>query len=371
MAATESLASSEIVDEAEIQPREEFDDTATVEMKKEFVPVLAEEGEDMAVQSPTLSRLFSRDASASVSPRKGVIVFGDEVIEAPVTSLGMVAPPSAPLGMVVPPKQQFDSIQETINQEIENLAESATVFLRNGDVDKDFHLVIFIHGFENSREQMEARNTLIDNAFGNRKVIATWLNWTSKESVLEYKGDQHTVDKLAKYFNDYLEMIQQHPVFQQTQIDIIAHSMGCHLLCKAIQDCPVPQLNVYEGVHLLCMAADEELGYYRKATMKVSGIATSWTHFFCRSDKALLFSNMVNMTYSRAGRSNIDDSDFVTSYQWNPDWTTWIQELRNQDFALHSYIDEILGNECEFKEVIKQTFDMDNKQNVVSSSPLL
>jgi len=287
------------------------------------------------------------------------------------SSFGIDAYRDLKMGAAVSPMGKFDkggdNIYWIIKREIRNLAAKTMDHLKDPKlpVRSDFHLVIFIHGFKNNEKEMKKRNESIDDALGTQNVITTYLNWTSKESVLRYKGDQKTVDRMARYFNDYLEEIERHPVFADKQIHIVSHSMGCHLLCKAIGDCPEHKRHVYEHINILCMAPDEQIGYYEKAIAKAKlAKASSWTHFFCKSDLALRCSNVANLTMGRAGTESIDDNEFVDSHEWKPTWVSIRKDPTN-----HSYMDRILEVPNKLQDVIKRNFKLVQKHKVISFSP--
>lgn len=149
-----------------------------------------------------------------------------------------------------------------------------------------------------------------------------------------YGDDLKLVNKLSKYLGYYLQMIRSKRIFKDKQIDIIAHSLGNHLLCKGIIDAAWYGIaaDVFKDVNIVCFAADEAVKVYKDAIGKVVGIASSWTHYWCDSDRALSISSWTNWS-GRAGTEPIRVGDFVKSIQWTN--TSW-KSLN------HGYINEIL-----------------------------
>ena len=271
-----------------------------------------------------------------------------------------------PISMVViNPIHQFEPPH--ISDEIKNLAEKTKINLDSTPptvTTKDFHVVIYIHGFNNTVENMESTSDTLDKALGSEKLISTSLNWISKHRLIgtvlhptePYNADQKCVEKLAPYLKLYLQTIRDDPIFEDKQIDIIAHSMGNHLLCQGIIDAATKkQLHVFDKVNFVCFAADETVEDYKKAIGEVSDIASSWTHYYCTLDEALHISRWVNLTHGpRAGVQNIEVTDskgnnFVHSIKW---------DAKILDGINHGYIDDILKNK-EMQEEVKHALGLD------------
>ena len=264
---------------------------------------------------------------------------------------------------VIDPIDPFDL--KNIAPEIKNLAEKAKSYLDSTPptVIKDFHVVIYIHGFDNNEKDMKRRSKLLDDALGPKQLISTSLNWNSNEySVWEklsgYKKDQKESTRVAQYLCQYLQTIRNAEIFNDKQIHIIAHSMGNHLLCQGINGANGEQLDVFNGVNIVCFAADESVEEHEKAIENVCERVLSWTHWWYSVDKALLASQVKNHD-RRAGRHDISKdmnkkgdikkgADLVKSYEWS---TSLKEAISGLD---HSYIECISPTDKNFDETMRE-----------------
>jgi len=243
-------------------------------------------------------------------------------------------------------------LTEIIKQEVETLRQNAADYTKgdNPRVLPGWHLVIFVHGFNNKAKSIKKRNNRIDEALGTDKVVTTWFNWECKASRFnlkkQYKGDKEAAIALAKYFVQFLTLVRKQEIFENVQIDIIAHSMGCQLLCEAIKQC---KPGTFCKCSIVCMAADVAADEYKKRVEKLEGImekskpACCWSHFWCTEDWALKASNKVNSTDDRAGQCALKDSP-VNSVPCKAKW---------KDMANHGYIDAILESTDPYYKELK------------------
>ena len=247
----------------------------------------------------------------------------------------------------------YEFVEKNIAQEVKNLAEKARSNLDSTPptVIEDFHVIIYIHGFDNSEEDMKKRSKLLDDALGTRQLISTSLNWKSQDSVMGYKEDQKCAEKLAQYLCQYLTTIRETEIFKDKQINIIAHSMGNHLLCQGINAATEKQLDVFKGVNIVCFAADESVEEYEKAIGNLNEIVQSWTHWWYERDNALWASEHIKNHDRRAGRHDISEdmnkkgdikkgADLVQSHEWDSSLKIGLET--------HSYIVNISPNAKHF-----------------------
>ena len=170
--------------------------------------------------------------------------------------------------------------------------------------------------------------------------IASYCN------IFGYKADQKYSEKCVEYFAFYLQQLRKYDIHQFTQIDIIAHSMGNHILIKTILHClSNNELNLFKECNIICVAADADKDEYHLAIKCLiqSKIIKKWFHYWNNMDYALLLSNVANKKiFGRAGQGPIDDDindDRVESIKWTKN------AIKNG----HSYINNIFDTDDDSK----------------------
>lgn len=225
------------------------------------------------------------------------------------------------------------------------------------------HLVIFIHGFRNNETQMHDRSAYLDQQLGTDKVITTAFNWESccpslgiSSMLYGYLKDQAFAKKIGEYFAFYLEEIRKPDIHQFEQVDIVAHSMGNHILVHSITHCAANKtLDVFEDSNIIAVAPDAEKEHYILAaeclTDEDEPIASKWIHFWNRWDGALIASKYVNVS-NRAGAGHVNvSSPHFQSWQWEKKWP-----------FDHGYIGNILDDDGKFKNKILKWLKLNDPQ---------
>ena len=230
------------------------------------------------------------------------------------------------------------------------------------------HLIIFIHGFNNTELEMKDRGSYLDQQLGTDKVITTEFNWESCCSIKKYMKDQDTATKIAEYFVLYLEEIRKDEIHTFKQVDIFAHSMGNHILINSILHCyKNKKLNLFKDCNIIAVAPDVEKQDYLSAAGYLSDkdtpIISKWIHFWNKWDKALLLSASTFVNSSvRAGAVDLKiDGKYFESYEWD------------KGMFSHGYIGEILDKDCKFRTILLETLNLsisddteESKQSEVS-----
>ena len=262
-----------------------------------------------------------------------------------------------PTTLVLPIKQQVDfrkpnsELKQTVEESVTSIIADTKVAKDNKRIDDDKHLVIFIHGYSNTKEDIKKREDKIDEFLGTKKILTVAFDWKSYATDWEkwkYKLDKHAAKILAPYFAMFLQQIREKGPFEQ--IDIIAHSMGNYLLCKAMNYAmDKKNAKIFKGCNILCAAADVQIKYYKKTAMAMNELDTvaTWTHFYCTRDRALKISKVANVSLKnvvtlslskRAGLSKID-FDFMENIECDA-----LADLQD-DYSKHSYIDEVISDD--------------------------
>ena len=213
------------------------------------------------------------------------------------------------------------------------------------------HLIIFIHGFNNNELEMHERAAYLDQKFGTDQVVTTAFNWSSCSNIINYWKDQETATKCAKYFTLYMEEIRKSNIHKFKQVDIVAHSMGNHILIQTIMYChQQKKLSIFHKCNIIALATDVEKKEYIAAIKYLVNdelpIISSWFHYWNGSDGALFLSKFANMTkfkFSlRAGATHVNI--FSTKFK--------SIQLENESFVNHGHVTNIFDNDNEFKNYL-------------------
>ena len=256
------------------------------------------------------------------------------------------------------------SLRKSIIKQVHDLKSKAKKW--EDSLTNNQHLIIFIHGFNNTELQMNDRSAYLDQQLGTDKVITTDFNWESccSLSLEKYREDQKTATKIAEYFAFYLEEIRKEDdIHTFKQVDIFAHSMGNHILVNSILNCyENKKLNLFKDSNIIAVAPDVKKTDYVSAAGYLADakcpIVSKWIHFWNKWDKALLLSASKFANSSvRAGAVDINiDGQYFESFEWD------------QGMFSHGYIGQILDKDCKFKTVILETLKLgssedDSKEN--------
>jgi len=252
-----------------------------------------------------------------------------------------------------------EKLDVLILKEIHALQQKAKqLHIASNGAQKTDHLVIFIHGYNNSEYEMNVRASGIDIRLGTSQVITTAFNWSSYASLLKYQGDQARAEKLSKHFVFYLKQLREGLHHKFSQIDIICHSMGNFILTHSIlHSRDNNQLSLFNKCNIVCVAADVPFDMYQTAITAVKFQISTWTHYYNKFDKALLASNLCNKDKLRAGQTacTVQHEHKIMS-------THWKKQGKKELFS-HAYIDGIFGADDEL------TNDVLRRLNLLNISP--
>jgi len=326
--------------------------------QKELVPVLAKVLEAMGEHQPfKINKRPKDDVDADESK-------AEAESESKLVAMSQPLQFRSFLAVAVKPKNELaddskEALDTKIKDEIDNLEHQTKDFIEKKEICADFHLVIFVHGFNNDYNARKKRNARIDQALDTNKVVTTWFNWKSVAGVfgaLYYDTDKKVEKALAEFFAGYITLIRSRDIFRNVKVHIIAHSMGCQLLCDAIDYQTKHESKPFDNCSIVCMAADVELEEYKertdtmKSAMDKSGCI--WSHFYNDKavldggDKALAASNIKNGTDARAGQASLGEDSLAKSIE--------CPELPILSIG-HGYIDSIFDVKNEKCEEVRAT----------------
>ena len=227
----------------------------------------------------------------------------------------------------IPMKSKHNQILKQIkllSQQIAYISKNAKQF----DLEKNDHLIIFIHGYNNDFKDIAKRVIQMDDSLGTNKIITTAFNWKSVGKLFGYKDDKKTAKKCDIYFSKFIQYIRNTKQFKK--IDIVAHSMGNYILCNSISYCKKNnELKLFENCKFICIAADVGIKKYINTINIVKNInGLKWIHYWNPFDFVLLASEKIMNDEDRAGQQDIKHT-FITPIKW--------PTLLN----IHGYMDDV------------------------------
>eukprot|EP01084_Bolivina_argentea_P184566 318323_1 len=232
-------------------------------------------------------------------------------------------------------KQDLDDpkkLEQKIAEHVKKMVKNAKEWKKKNSIQKDDHLIVFLHGYNNSSKDVHDRLDFIDMKIGTEKVVTVAFDWESVNKWFEYDKDKETALKCVPYFIKFIQQIKENRTKGQfTHIDIVAHSMGSLILIEAMKQLLKHQnseFNPLKGSCIATFAADvdsEEYYETAKEILKDSWVE-NWFHYYNPYDGALYASSKYNWG-KRAGSKEYSVSNKFHSIAIK--WTT----------ISHSYID--------------------------------
>eukprot|EP01084_Bolivina_argentea_P051882 95373_1 len=174
-----------------------------------------------------------------------------------------------------------------IESKARELVELTVDSFQKGKIKNDQHLVIFLHGYNNTANDVDARIYNIDDRLGTNDIMSIAYNWKSVGTYWDYLTDKQSSLLCAAYFIQYLAEIRK--LAQFSKIDIIAHSMGNVLLLESLNIAiKKERIDLFEGIHIISAAADVKFSDYVCTIKKVHLVIGKWTHYYHNWDRALI-----------------------------------------------------------------------------------
>ncbi|WP_170266830.1 alpha/beta hydrolase [Brevifollis gellanilyticus] len=179
-------------------------------------------------------------------------------------------------------------------------------------------LMVYIHGFatgvESSAEVAERiAGGVHDYTYGQSRCVPVFHTWPSSNNFARYSHDRSQIDMAGMDMAHFLSELSK--AKGSVPMDIVAHSMGCEVLLKAImavqarhQDLGRDGLNQVNIRRIVLAAPDVESSKFDELILIASGLKPkpSILMYSSRHDQALAASrSLANSGLNRAGRPMI------------------------------------------------------------------
>ena len=274
-------------------------------------------------------------------------------------------------------EQKTDDICDNVDTSIIADAELTSQFDADGQyIEKvlkkhpNMPVIIYIHGFYNSTNDVKQRMNEMESKFGDNSCIFISFNWKSNDKIYEYKKDTERVINDVKYLFNFIYTLKKYN--SNININFICHSLGNYLLYLYIQsvyDSGNKYGYLLNNTDIMCFAAYFDWNKYNKLVNNIMndenyakfGIK-SWNHYYNIYDKALDVSGSILYNHDhRAGKysiklDNIDNINNVYSLNCSI-YSRWMS-------SNHRYIDESMILD-DLKEIIINKINDPNKRKAL------
>lgn len=163
-------------------------------------------------------------------------------------------------------------------------------------------MFIFVHGhavtFDAAARQAAQLAVDLDMRAG-----ASFYSWPNGESVAAYQVSQNNVGVSSRHFTRYLQAVLEEA--GDTNIHIVAHSMGNRLLLEALERLSYAQEPGDAPLfgELVWASPDVDAEYFSEVLAELPQMAEGMTAYTSSKDRALQLSQSLGGSYPRAGQS--------------------------------------------------------------------
>ena len=219
-----------------------------------------------------------------------------------LTELSVSIPPDSKrkVGQVqwpkkLPPNPETDFAVTKVRQ-LESL-ESGEEWFRVHN--KDGHVMVFVHGFNNRYEDSVYRLAQIihDSDVQATPVLFTW---PSRANVFDYNYDKESTNYSRTALENILKKLADAPKVKG--ITILAHSMGTWLTMETLRQMGIRDGNVPSKIENVILASpDIDLDVFAKQFVEMGHKRPKFTIFVSQDDRALALSSFISGDVSRLG----------------------------------------------------------------------
>lgn len=178
-------------------------------------------------------------------------------------------------------------------------------------------VIVYIHGYNVAFGTAIKRTAQMAYDF-DYSGVPILFSWPSNGSLLHYASDREDAIWSATYLGQFLTTLNSQ--FPDTNIHIVAHSMGNQVLLNAFNELSLKeetQSLQFGSVILAAPDVDSEWFQYQLAP-RISRLAKNWAIYTSENDGALIASEKVNQV-KRLGMpvSLVDNFDIIDTSQLN------------------------------------------------------
>lgn len=154
--------------------------------------------------------------------------------------------------------------------------------------------LVFVHGYNVSLREAIVRAAQIGFDLKIEGITAAF-SWPSKGKLIPYPQDEAHIELSEQHFIEFIERLAQSPGLEE--INVLAHSMGNRLLCRAMPRLIELQRQGRIPVpigHVVLAAADLTTEFFKQHADLYRQLAGRVTNYSCAADKALYASSKLH-----------------------------------------------------------------------------
>lgn len=210
------------------------------------------------------------------------------------------------------------------------------------------HVLIFVHGFNNSFDDAALRLAELSHFLGREivPVLYTWPSGASGGLLRGYQRDSESAEFTVYHFKEFMRAVADTPGVER--IDILAHSRGNAVATTGMRElflenggfAAVDSFKKRFKIHNAVLAAadlDIEVLEQRMAAEKVGLAVDRTTVYICEADKALDLSEWLFNSLARLGQLGQDQYSKMKGRLANIQGLAVVDARVKTDFLGHGY----------------------------------
>jgi len=167
---------------------------------------------------------------------------------------------------------------------------------------KSRHVMVFIHGFNNTYEDAVFRYAQIVHDSG-ADVTPVLFTWPSRASLFDYNYDKESTNFSRTALEQTLRGLSRDP--DVTDVTILAHSMGTWLAMESLRQMAIRDGDISPKIRNVVLASpDIDVDVFAKQWSELGGKRPKFTLFVSQDDKALALSRYISGDVQRLGAVN-------------------------------------------------------------------
>lgn len=167
---------------------------------------------------------------------------------------------------------------------------------------KSGHVLVFVHGFNNTYEDSVFRLAQIVHDSG-MDATPMLFTWPSRARLRAYEYDKESTNYSRTAFEQSLRVLAKDPAVKE--ITILAHSMGTWLAMESLRQMGIRDGRVNAKIDNVILASpDIDIEVFAKQFVEMGPDKPKFTVFVSQDDRALAASSLITGGISRLGAIN-------------------------------------------------------------------
>lgn len=252
------------------------------------------------------------------SPAPGILFSGERDAKISLTDIRISIPPDQvrQIGEVQWPKKlppnpatEFATLSaDTVSRD------EARAWFR-GKSKGGRHVLLFVHGFNNTYEDAVYRFAQIKHDSGT-DAVPILFTWPSRGSVLAYAYDRESTNYSRDALEEALQALAKEP--SVTDVSVLAHSMGSFLALESLRQMAIRNGRIAPKIRNVILAApDVDVDVFRQqlGEMGPPDQRPRFTVFTSTDDRALLVSSRIAGRVPRLGAVDPKAEPYVSEFK--------------------------------------------------------